>query len=139
MSLSIFGEKAEAPTEDTLAAALGESKALWDDIKKQVESACGDYSDEWKFYSKKAGWSFVIRSGKRTILYLIPQDKYFKANFVLGEKAIAAVEEAGLPEPIVALIMEATTYAEGRSFMFDICSSDDVDSVRSLIRVKAEN
>jgi len=127
------------PTEDALAAALGESKALWDDIKKQVESACGKYNNEWKYYSKKAGWSFVVRSGKRTILYLIPQDKYFKVNFVLGDKAVAAAQEIGLPESIVALIMEATPYAEGRSFMFDICSFDDVDSVRKLISIKAEN
>jgi len=139
MSLSIFGDKAKMPTEDALAAALGESKALWDDIKKQVESACGNCIDEWKHYSKKAGWSFAVRSGKRTILYLIPQYKYFKANFVLGGKAVAAAQDAGLPEAIIALIAEATPYAEGRSFMFDIASLDDVDSARKLISIKAEN
>ena len=139
MSLSIFGEKTEVPTEDALVAALGESKALWDDIKKQVESNCSNYSDEWKFYSKKAGWSLVLRSGKRTILYLIPQDKYFKVNFVLGDKAVAAAQDTGLPSSIVALIMDAAPHTEGRSFMFDVCSSVDVDSVRKLTRIKAEN
>ena len=139
MSLSLFGEKAEVPTEDALVSALGESKALWDDIKKQVESAYGNYNDEWKFYSKNAGWSFVIRSGKRTILYLIPQEKHFSVNFVFGEKAVAAVQNAGLPEAIIALIMEATPYTEGRSFMFDICSLSDVDLVGKLISIKAAN
>ena len=139
MSLSIFGDKADTPTEEALAAALGKSKTLWDDIKKQVESAGGNYNDEWKYYSKKAGWSFVVRCGKRTILYLIPQDKYFKVNFVFGDKAVAAAQDAGLPESIVALIMEATPYTEGRSFMFDIASLGDVDSVRKLISIKAEN
>ena len=139
MSLSVFGDKAEIPTEDTLVAALGESKAFWDDIKNQIESVCGDYSDGWKFYSKKAGWSFVIRSGKRTILYLIPQDKYFKVNFVLGDKAIAAVEKAVLPGAIITLIMGAKPYTEGRSFMIDARSLDDVDSVMKLVRIKAEN
>ena len=139
MSLSIFGEKAEVPTEDALATALGESKAFWDDIEKQVESVCGNYNDEWKFYSKKAGWSFVIRGGKRTILYLIPQDMFFKANFVFGDKAVAAAQDAGLPESIIALIMETTPYAEGRSFMFDIGSLDDVDLVGKLISIKAKN
>ena len=139
MSLSIFGDKAEVPTEDALVAALCESKVLWGDIKKQVESDCGNYNDEWKYYSKKAGWSFVVRSGKRTILYLIPQDKYFKVNFVLGDKAVTVAQDAGLPEAIVALIMDATPYTEGRSFMFDICSLDEVDTVRKLISIKAEN
>ncbi|MCL2146906.1 MAG: DUF3788 domain-containing protein [Synergistaceae bacterium] len=138
MSLSIFGEKAEKPTEDTLHIALGESKTLWDEIKNLVESACGDYNDEWKYYTKKAGWSFVVRSGKRTILYLIPQDKFFKVNIVLGDKAIAAAQDASLPEAINALIMGATPYVEGRSIMFDIGSLDDVDSVRKLVRIKAE-
>ena len=139
MSLSIFGDKAEIPTVVALSAALGESKANWDDIKNHVDTVCGDYNEEWKYYSKKAGWSFVVRSGKRTILYLIPQDKYFKVNFVLSDKAVAAAQDIGLPESIIALIAEATPYAEGRSFMFDISSLDDVDSVRKLISIKAEN
>ena len=139
MSLSIFGDKAEIPTVVALSAALGESKANWDDIKNHVDKVCGDYNEEWKYYSKKAGWSFVVKSGKRAILYLIQQDKYFKVNVVLGDKAIAAAQDAGLPESIVALIMGATPYAEGRSIMFDICSLDDVDSVRKLIRIKADN
>ena len=69
MSLSIFGEKAEVPTEDALAAALGESKALWYDIKKQVESACGNYNDEWKYYSKKRDGH--LSSGAESGLFFI--------------------------------------------------------------------
>ena len=57
---------------------------------------------------------------------------------MLGDKAIAAAQDISLPEAVVALIMEATPYAEGRSFMFDVGSLDDVDSVRKLISLKAE-
>ena len=64
---------------------------------------------------------------------------YFKVNFVLGDKAVAVAQDIGLPESIIALITEATPYAEGRSFMFDIGSLGDVDLVGKLINIKAEN
>jgi hypothetical protein len=139
MSLSCFGEKPLVPNEKMLTEALADSKTLWDSIKNAVASACGEMSEEWKYYSKKAGWSFIVKSGKRTILYMIPQDSFFKVNFVLGEKAVAAARTANLPDSIIALIDEATSYAEGRSIMFDVKSDVDVSVVYKLIEVKHSN
>jgi len=107
MSLSVFGEKALIPDETMLAEALAGSLALWDGIKAHVASVCGDYNELWKFYSKKAGWSLVVKSGARTILYLIPQEAYFKVNFVFGERAVEAVLGSGLPAPVVTALSEA--------------------------------
>jgi hypothetical protein len=122
-----------------LAGTLKGSKVHWDKIRGCVSDTCGGASEEWKYYSKKAGWSLVIKSGGRTILYLIPLDSCFKANFVFGEKAVAAAMAAGLPEPIVSLISEAKEYAEGRSFMFDVISEADASIVFKLIDIKNRN
>jgi hypothetical protein len=138
-SLSIFGDKAMPPSEEALAGVLAGSKAYWDSIKSHVASECGDYSEEWKYYSKKAGWSLVVKSGKRTILYLIPLSGCFKANFVFGEKAVAAALVSGLPEPITALISQAAPYMEGRPFMVDITSESDARTVKRLIAIKETN
>jgi hypothetical protein len=139
MSLSIFGDKDILPNEESLAGVLAGSKTSWDEIKNCVVAECGNYSEEWKYYSKKAGWALVIKSEKRTILYLIPLSGCFKANFVFGEKAVAAAQVSGLPEPIIALISEATPYMEGRSFMVDITSEADAQIVKRLIAIKNAN
>ena len=136
MSLSIFGDKATVPRKETLAEALADSVAYWDTIPSQVTAVCGSASEEWKFYSKKAGWSLVIKSGKRTIVYLIPQEGFFKAGFVFGEKAVAAAQSVGLPEALLALINEAEPYVEGRSFMLDIKTEADTATTKKLIELK---
>ena len=136
MSLSAFGEKTLVPNEEMLADALAGSKVLWDRIKRHVEAACGKASEEWKYYTKKAGWTLVVKSGERTILYLIPLEGCFKASFVFGERAVAAANDAGLPGPVVALISEAKPYVEGRPFMIDVQTEDDVDTAVRLIDIK---
>ena len=139
MATSRFGEKTIFPNETMIAEALAESKTLWGDIKSHVTEICGDVATEWKFYSKKAGWSLVVKSGKRTILYMIPQNKFFKVNFVFGEKAVASAIASGLPKSVVALIESAVPYSEGRSFMFDVTNEKEVDTVKKLIAIKNSN
>ena len=133
MSLSIFGEKALVPNEEMLAGALAGSKAWWNRVSSHVEAACGNVRAEWKYYTKKAGWTLVVKSGERTILYLIPLEGCFKASFVFGEKAVAAAQNAGLPAEVAALISEAKPYVEGRSFMIDVQTEADVDIAFKLI------
>lgn len=139
MSLSIFGGKDIMPNEEMLAGVLTDSKALWDSIKNHLTATCSNISEQWKYYSKKAGWSLVIKNGERTILYLIPLNNGFKANFVFGEKAVVIAQTAGLPERIVSLICEAKPYMEGRSFMVDIKTEADVCTAIKLIEIKVGN
>jgi hypothetical protein len=139
MSTSIFGEKTAPPSEEMLNGALKGSKSLWTEVKGYVASACGKESSEWKFYSKKSGWILVVKSGDRTILYLIPLDGCFKANYVYGEKATSAAMAAGLPNNVTSQISEARVYAEGRSFMLDVATDDDVKTAKKLIDIKHKN
>ena len=139
MALSIFGEKTIKPTDEMLAEVLGEREAIWDCITEHVEITYGKMLCEWKFYSKSAGWSFVVKSGKRTMIYLIPLNGYFKANFVFGEKAVAAAQMADLPESVLKEITEATVYAEGRSFMINVAEDADAVLIEKLLKIKRDN
>ena len=136
MSLSAFGEKTSVPNKETLADTLRGSKTSWDKLIEHTGKVCGGESTEWKYYSKNAGWSLVVKSKGRTILYLIPLEGFFKANFVFGEKAVASAKAAGLPADVVANIAEAKAYAEGRSFMMDVKSDADVGIAMKLIEIK---
>ncbi len=136
MSLSIFGEKAIQPNEEQLEGALVACKPLWDGLKNHITSTYGNTSEEWKYYSKSAGWTLVIKSKKQTLLYLVPLSHSFKVNFVFGEKAVAAAQKANLPEPVCSLILEAKQYMEGRSFMVDVTTEADINTVIKLLEIK---
>ena len=139
MSLSVFGEKALVPNDEMLKAELCECKSCWDGIVNYIADTYGNFSEEWKYYSKAAGWSLVIKSGKRTLVYLIPLSGCFKANFVFGDKAVVAAQAAGLPDSLVTLILEAKQHMEGRSFMIDVKSEADVEIAKTLINIKDKN
>jgi hypothetical protein len=139
MSLSAFEHKEVRPDDDAVAKALGEKKALWDGVKEHIASNHKNVNEEWKFYSKDAGWTLVIKGGKRTLVYLIPLNGHFKVNFVFGENAVNAAQSAGLPAHIVKKITEARPYVEGRSFMVDVKGKEDADAVIELIGIKDRN
>lgn len=138
MSLSIFGEKTIVPNEKMLSETLGSQKVLWDNIKKQLIAIDKNILEEWKFYSKAAGWTLVVKSGKQTLLYLIPLNGYFKINFVFGEKAVALAKSSDLPKEIIALILDAKPYMEGRSFMIDVDIDTDDELVNKLLKIKIQ-
>ena len=138
MSLSAFGDKTVIPDEDSVATVIGGTAPLWNDVKSHL-SGYRNMSEEWKFYSKKSGWTLVVKSGDRTLIYLIPQNGHFKTNFVFGGKAAEAARKADLPAYVIGKIEEARQYAEGRSFMIDVKEPDDVRTVSELIRIKDRN
>ena len=139
MALSLFGEKAIKPTDELLAEALLERKIIWDLIYAHIENTYSKISGEWKFYSKSSGWSFVIKSGKRTLIYLIPREDCIKTNFVYGAKAVEAAKTADLPQPVLVSILESKDYMEGRSFMVDVAEKADVEVIQKLLKIKNDN
>lgn len=139
MSLSIFEKKEEIPCDEKLEEVLGDTKSVWDTILRYMEDTYQDIGYEWKFYSKQAGWSFVIKSKKRTILYLIPQQGYFKASFVYGKKAVEEAEKAAVLKNLIHIIKEATCYAEGRSFMIDVETEEEIQLIEALVKIKIDN
>lgn len=139
MSLSVFPEKEEMPNDERLGEVLRDNKLVWCKILEHMENNYQDIVYEWKFYSKQSGWTFVIKSKKRTILYLIPQDGFLKANFVFGEKAVVEAEKADVPQNIIETIRESKCYAEGCSFMVDVKTDKDLKYIESLIKIKFDN
>ena len=136
MALSIFGEKAIMPSAELLSEELQESKTKWQYIENYVKETYKDISGEWKHYSKASGWIFVVKSGKRTLLYLIPLRGSFKVNFVFGENAVVKARNTDLPKQIISSILEAKSYVEGRSFMLEVKTKQDIKTIKKLLKIK---
>jgi len=134
-----FIDKPEKPSEDELAAELGPTKALWD----QLISSLADENDvdiqEWKSYSLKAGWSLCLKRKKRTIVWLSPCRGCFRAAFILGDRALEAARQSKLPQRVIKIINEAPRYAEGTGVRIDVKEPKDIAIVKKLGAVKLEN
>ena len=126
-----FIGKAQPPTDEELAAELGASKSLWDQIVNTLA-----LDQEWNTYSKKAGWALRLKKKDRNIVYLGPVHGGFRVSFVLGDRAVAAAKESKLPAAVLKNIAESKRYAEGTAVRMEIRKPRDVEIVMKLAEIK---
>ncbi len=139
MALSAFDDKAHFPERKELATTLGESARLWQDLVSRVAKDHAPIDEVWNFAGVKYGWSLRLKQKERILLYLTPQVGRFLVGIVLGERAVAAVRQVGLPKAILELIDAAKPYAEGRGIRFPVTTSEDVEAVLKLVAAKASH
>lgn len=139
MALSIFDNKQCKPEEADLAEAMGEAKRLWDEVREYITKNYSSVKEEWKFYTKKSGWGLVVKSSKRTILYMYPSKNFFTTVFVFGERAVSEAEATPIPQEIMDSINSAKPYMEGRSFNVEVHTDDNFEHIKTLMKIKMNN
>jgi len=136
MEKSIFTDKNSIPNQNDLMESLEKSFHLWQLIVDTVHAKYPDSSDEWNYPGVKYGWSFRMKDKKRTILYLLPRDHYFKVAFVFGQKATDAIMNSNIAETIKTELIAARVYAEGRGIRIDIKNDMLINEIKELINIK---
>ena len=139
MALSAFDDRSKKPGEGDLRKMLGRRSAHW---QKLIAHLAGEYApleQTWNFAGANWGWSLRLKQKKRTILYLTPRKGCFFVGFALGEKAVRAAHEAGLPDPLLAAIDAAKRYAEGRAVRLEVKNKKDLEWVKALSAIKMAN
>jgi len=138
MHANAFVGKAEKPTNQELAAALGPAKTLWDQLVASLTDEFKLDGQEWSSYSLKAGWSLRLQRKKRNIVYLAPCGGCFRAALVLGDKALQAARRSKLPQRVVRMLAEAKRYPEGTAVRLDVAGPKDLEVIRELVKAKIE-
>jgi hypothetical protein len=136
MALSIFDDKQNPPEKKDLEMALGRSYGLWSDLMAWLGETFDPVTEAWQFTGAKWGWNLKVVHKKRAIVYLTPRAKHFLAGFALGEKAVTAAQEAGLPEEIQKVVDDAPRYAEGRGVRLTVRNKMQNKAVKTLARAK---
>lgn len=124
------------PTDAELADALGGAKALWDKLLGTLADAHGLTVQEWNSYSPRAGWSLRLKSQKRNIIHLGPSPGAFRVAFVLGDRAVAAARQGGLPRRAIKILEAAPRYPEGTGIRLEIKTAKDIAMVEQLAAIK---
>src|ERR1035437_619222 len=131
-----FNDKHLQPTDEMLSLVLGESKNLLDSIIQFIESEFGESHLEWKYYGAKIGWSLKIFNKKRNVVFVGPDEGYFRVAFAFGEKAYQEIMKTDLPDPIKKQLQEAKVYVEGRPLRLEIKTKADIEPFWKLIPIK---
>jgi hypothetical protein len=136
MPPNAFIGKSQPPTADELTAALGDAKVLWDKLLGELADEHNLTVQEWNSYSPKAGWSLRLKLKDRNIVYLAPRTGCFLTSFVLGDKAVAAARQSGLPQSVIKTINEAKRYAEGTAVRIEMKKPKDIETIKQLAAIK---
>jgi len=136
LSASVFSDKSQEPDSDELDEALGDVSLLLKNIEEHVLDEFGDLSHEWKFYSKKAGWSLALVNKGRRVLHLIPQSNQFTVVVTLGKRAVSLALDGELPGEIKSVIKSTREYAEGRPIRLGVATVSDAAIVNELVDIK---
>jgi len=136
MALSAFDDKSRPPEARELQRVIGKSAALWNQLITYVADDYGPLTEEWNFSGAKYGWSLRLKRKDRVILYLTPQAGQFQVGVALGEKAVKAAHEAGLPEAVLSLMDGAPKYAEGRGIRLPVAGRAALSIAKHLADAK---
>jgi len=136
MAASVFDDKSETPNSTALDGALGKSSVLLKDVEEHVLDQFGSVDHEWKFYSRKAGWTLALVHSGRRLFHLIPQSGRFIVVFTLGDRAVSIAQESSLPDEVKSEIAGARKYVEGRSVRCEVNTSADAEIVKQLVAIK---
>jgi len=136
MSASIFDLKNIIPTEAMLTRDLGPAKDWLNQIQHFIENNYADLIIEWKYYGQKSGWILKLLHKKRNILFVVPLHDSLKVVFTFGEKAFNLIFDSDVQGYIKQELQYAPKYAEGRTIQLHITSSEQLNSIFELIRIK---
>jgi len=139
MTPSKFVDKGTVPDEKMTKAALTGTYSLWEELFEKVKSTYPDVNSAWKHYGKAAGWSFQVKSKKRTLFYFVPAEGSFDISFILGDKAVAEAERSQLPKTVIEELLSARHYAEGRFVTVNVTNNKDIETAALLIKIKNSN
>ena len=139
MALSAFDDKTREPGLEDVAAVLGSVAELWKQLISELGTRFDPLALDWVFSGKKWGWSLRLKQKKRAVVYLTPAGGLFWAGFALGQKAVDAAFDSGLPRKVLDTINSTPKYAEGRGVRLEVHNHEDVDSVLLLAKIKMTN
>jgi hypothetical protein len=131
-----FPDKNSAPDDAALSTALGKSKKAWDATLAHVRASVEGVDVAWKFYGSKHGWQIKATRGKKAVLYLVPHANKFVAATALPRRAVEALDDAGLPDELVAEIRAAKAYAEGTPARIEVSNARQVAIVKRLLALQ---
>lgn len=96
-------------------------------------------AEEWKSYSRKEGWSLLLKKKTRTIVYLGPCKGCIRVSLVLGDKAIQFARNHKLPPTAAEALESSILYPEGTGIYLFVKTCKALEEIKTLILAQPAN
>lgn len=137
MSKSIFDDKSSKPTELELQQVLGKQNKEWQGFINYIQENYGNIIQEWKFYSKSAGWCLRVSENKgRNIVFLLPNKDYFIVTINFGTKIVNDILKSRVTDINKQKVMDAKVYMEGISILIEVRNNKDLDDIKMILSIR---
>lgn len=136
MSGSIFNEHLIEPDEKMLMSEIGSVYSIYKSIESEVREFKHGVQPIWKFYGKKNGWLLKLMSGKRNVLFIVPQKGYFRISFTFGNSLFDEIKNSDVNENIKNDFFQTKKYAEGRTIQLSVDNELILQDIIALIKIK---
>jgi len=136
MAIGIFDNKEIVPNDEDLENILKSSLNAYNKLISYLENEYAPLTNEWKFYSKKAGWTLRISNKKRNLLFLSPNEDYFLVTVNMGVKVSKMVLDSDVSDNTKDLIKQAKVYAEGTGVIIEVRNEKDLEDIKTILNIR---
>ena len=136
MATSIFDNKEIVPNDEDLENVLKSSFDAYNNLISYLENEYGQLTNEWKFYSKKAGWTLRISGEKRNLLFLSPNEDYFLVTVNMSVKVSKIVLDSDVSDDTKTMIKEAEVYTEGTGILVEVRTEEDLKDIKTILDIR---
>lgn len=136
MAKGYYREKELQPTIEMLEVVLKENGVYWSRIERYVDDTYSSVTKEWKFYGVAWGWAYVLKSKKKALIYLTPQEGYLVCSFIFNDKGRDLAKNAGFSRELMTIIESGKDNAGGHTFDIPVKNDSDFKLVKQLLDIK---
>lgn len=135
MSIGIFTDKENYPTDNQILEVLGKKKKAWIEFTEFIRE---NYSkqEDMRFYGKNYGWALRFRKSGKALISFYPAKDSFVVQIILKNSDADTTLAGTINENIKKIIREANPYSEGRWLFIPIKSAKDIKDVKYLLTLK---
>ena len=138
MSIGIFTDKGDCPTEAQILETIDSRLPLWHELIRHVRELYPVQEDFKFLYGKTYGWALRFRIKKQLLVSLFPTQGGFTAQVNLSPEAIEKTLSMNMSGNVQRAIARAHPYPEGRWLFIPVESDEDVCDVKRLVAMRAE-
>ncbi len=138
MSVGVFTDRKQRPSEAEIAGALGALRPAWDGLIQRIRGRYPAEEDFTFLYGKKYGWALRFRVRGQLLTSLYPTQGGFTGQINLDPPAIERAQQMDVGAAVRQAIERATPYPEGRWLFIPIGSADDLSDIERLLALRVE-
>jgi len=136
MDKPLLSDKEQVPTEEIIFSHIGKSRIHWETIFEHIHKNYPEFIGEWRYYNDGKRWLLKTTKKSKTIFWLSVMKDSFTITFYFGDKAEPVILAGAISDSIKDSFQNGKRYGKIRGITVQVQSGDDVDNVKSLIKIK---